>query len=185
MKLDNPSDFDNLDPVDPVHARRMQQRRRMVLLGKNTAGYEEYTKQVPKHKRRPRSMKHPATPDHQKDIPNKRWQGLVKAWRRALHQYDPPDLIKAETTASKFRLAKKEQLQTKQALELAQAAKLGLLVDVAPERNELEVEDGSSPSCVITASSSMSLMDKWEQQAKDENSMGDEFEAMDSDDDLI
>jgi hypothetical protein len=56
---------------------------------------------------------------------------------------------------------------------------------VAPERNELEVEDGSSPSCVITASSSMSLMDKWEQQAKDENSMGDEFEAMDSDDDLI
>ena len=80
MKLDNPTDFTNLDPSDPVQARRMQQRRRMILLGKNTAGYEEYIKQVPKHKRRLRSMKHPATPDHQKDIPNKRWTGLVKAW---------------------------------------------------------------------------------------------------------
>ena len=80
MKLDNPTDFPNLDSSDPVQARRIQQRRRMILLGKNTAGYEEYIKQVPKHKRRIRSMKHPATPDHQKDIPNKRWTGLVKAW---------------------------------------------------------------------------------------------------------
>ena len=80
MTLDNPSDFNDLDPVNPVHACRIQQRRRMILLGKNTAGYEEYSKQVPRHKRRPRSMKHPATPDYQKDIPNKRWQGLVKAW---------------------------------------------------------------------------------------------------------
>lgn len=80
MTLDNPSDFNDLDPVDPVHARRLQQRRRMILLGKNTAGYEEYSKQVPRHKRRPRSMIHPATPNYQKDIPNKRWQGLVKAW---------------------------------------------------------------------------------------------------------
>lgn len=61
--------------------RRIAQRRRMILKGKNTVGYEEYRKQVPKHKRRPRTLQHPTTPDHtQTDIPNKRWLGLVKAW---------------------------------------------------------------------------------------------------------
>jgi len=85
-------EFQKLDQSDPVHARRIQQRRRMVAFGKNTVGYDEYIQQVPKHKRRPRCMKHPMTPDHTLDIPTKRWQGLVKAWRRALHQYDPEDL---------------------------------------------------------------------------------------------
>ena len=69
-----------LDPADPAHARRIQQRRRQVLFGKNTAGYEEYTKKVPRHKRRPRSMECPMTPDHMADIPAKRWQGMMNAW---------------------------------------------------------------------------------------------------------
>ena len=60
--------------------RRIEQRRRAIQHGKNTAGYYEYLKQVPKDQRRPRSMKHPATPDHTLDIPTKRWQGLIKAW---------------------------------------------------------------------------------------------------------
>ena len=65
---------------DPVQARRIQQRARMIMFGKNTAGYDEYVKQVPKESRRPRCMDHPATPDHTLDIPNRRWQGMVKAW---------------------------------------------------------------------------------------------------------
>ena len=72
--------FEKLDPTNAVHARRLQQRRRMIAYGKNTVGYEEYRQQVPKHKRNPRTMKHPSTPDHTLDIPTKRWQGLVKAW---------------------------------------------------------------------------------------------------------
>lgn len=80
-KFEQPEDeFPKLNQSDPVHARRIQQRRRMVAKGKNTVGYDEYTKKVPKHKRRPRSMEHPSTPDHTLDIPNKRWQGLIKAW---------------------------------------------------------------------------------------------------------
>lgn len=51
-----------------------------VAKGKNTVGYDEYVRQVPRHKRRPRFMKHPSTPDHTLDIPTKRWQGIVKAW---------------------------------------------------------------------------------------------------------
>jgi Histone RNA hairpin-binding protein RNA-binding domain len=70
--------FDKLDPDQ--FARRIEQRRRAVQHGKNTVGYEEYRKQVPKEERRPRSMQHPSTPDPTLDIPTKRWQGLVKAW---------------------------------------------------------------------------------------------------------
>lgn len=74
------NDFSTLDPTDAVQSRRIQQRRRTILRGKNTVGYTEYLKAVPKHKRRPRNMKYPVTPNHTVDIPNKRWLGLVKAW---------------------------------------------------------------------------------------------------------
>jgi len=69
----------------------------MIMFGKNTVGYDEYIKQVPKHKRKVRSMDHPSTPDYKADIPTKRWQGLVKAWRKALHTFDPPDLQTPKT----------------------------------------------------------------------------------------
>ena len=70
--------FGKLDPAQ--FQRRIEQRRRAIQHGKNTAGYDEYVKQVPKNQRRPRSMKHPSTPDYTLEIPTKRWQGLVKAW---------------------------------------------------------------------------------------------------------
>ena len=86
------------------------------------------------------------------------------------------------TTTSKFRLAKKDQLQSKQALELAQATQKGLLVDVSqPEKEE---PANHSPPCIISASLSMRMMDKWEQ-AKDIDSMDEDFAAMDSDDDFL
>ena len=69
-----------LDPNNPVHANRIQQRRKMIQKGKNTAGYDCYVHQVPKHKRTPRSMITPSTPDPTLDIPTKRWQGQVRAW---------------------------------------------------------------------------------------------------------
>ncbi len=73
-------DFPKLDQSNPEHARRIQQRRRMVAFGKNTVGYDEYVKKIPKDQRRQRCMKHPSTPDHTLDIPTKRWQGLIRAW---------------------------------------------------------------------------------------------------------
>jgi histone RNA hairpin-binding protein len=72
--------FAKLDPSNPEHARRIQQRRKTVSYGKNTLGYEEYIKQVPKEKRRMRSMKTPMTPDATLDIPTSRWTGMVRAW---------------------------------------------------------------------------------------------------------
>jgi hypothetical protein len=68
-----------LDPTIPQEAQRMKTRYRMILKGKNTIGYDEYKRLVPRGKRR-KITKHPQTPDHTVDIPNRRWQGLVKAW---------------------------------------------------------------------------------------------------------
>ncbi len=72
--------FGKLDLSIPEQKRRLEQRRKMISYGKNTAGYEEYLKQVPKEKRRIRCMETPMTPDHTLDIPNKRWAGQVRAW---------------------------------------------------------------------------------------------------------
>mmetsp|Transcript_7961 Transcript_7961/g.15873 ORF Transcript_7961/g.15873 Transcript_7961/m.15873 type:complete len:268 (-) Transcript_7961:1063-1866(-) len=74
------TDPPKLDPTNPTHARRIHQRRRQVLFGKNTAGYEEYIQKVPKHQRMKRNMDHPSTPDHTLDVPTRRWQGMMNAW---------------------------------------------------------------------------------------------------------
>ena len=77
QKQEEPS-FPPLDPA--VHAKRIEQRRKAIMKGKNTAGYDAYIQQVPKNKRRPRSMETPSTPNPTLDIPKKRWDGMVKAW---------------------------------------------------------------------------------------------------------
>lgn len=72
--------FNKLDPSDPEQSKRIQQRNKDIAKGKNTAGYHAYIQQVPKHKRRIRSMDTPSTPEPTFDISKKRWQGLVRAW---------------------------------------------------------------------------------------------------------
>ena len=74
-------DFAKLNPSDnPVHANRIQQRRKAIEKGKNTAGYDCYRQQVPKAERRLLSMDTPTTPDPTLDIPAKRWLGQMRAW---------------------------------------------------------------------------------------------------------
>jgi Histone RNA hairpin-binding protein RNA-binding domain len=79
---DNSGDaaFSKLDENDEVQARRMQQRRKQIAMGKNTSGYESYCQKIPKHLRKPRSMETPSTPNFALDIPAKRWAGIVRAW---------------------------------------------------------------------------------------------------------
>lgn len=126
------ADVPKLDPDNPDHARRIRQRRRQVLFGKNTAGYEEYIKKVPKHKRKFKNLEHPQTPDHLADIPTKRWQGQMNAWRRALHKFDPPDLASRQSEASNkaITLAPRPCAteQDKVQEEIAQAKASGLQV---------------------------------------------------------
>ena len=72
--------FLKLDPNNPQHAHKIQQRRKAITKGKNTIGYDYYLRAVPKEKRQKRSMVTPSTPDHTLDIPNKKWNGMVRSW---------------------------------------------------------------------------------------------------------
>lgn len=37
-----------------------------------------------------RNLKHPVTPDKHKTTSTRAWQGQIRLWRRALHEFDPP-----------------------------------------------------------------------------------------------
>ena len=76
----------NEKETDP---RRLSPRRKEIAYGKNTLGYERYLRMVPKEKRRhPRD--HPPTPDPTRKYSKRQFDGIVRAWRRKLHDWDPP-----------------------------------------------------------------------------------------------
>jgi hypothetical protein len=69
-------------------ATRIQARLKQIACGKNTLGYDNYTQQVPKKMRRGYA-EHPRTPDPTEKISKRCFDGRIKAWRRALHTFDP------------------------------------------------------------------------------------------------
>lgn len=145
-----PSVFDPLDLADPVHANRYRRRQVTVRKGKETAGYVRYRQLVPRDERQ-RGM--PQTPNPRLDIPAKRWEGLVRAWRIRLHEYDPPDL-KTQLDVENDLVAEQQETKDKEPDEevgfntgnpdldtqLREAMRQGLLVDLAP------MTAGPSPS---------------------------------------
>jgi hypothetical protein len=192
-----------LDPNNPEHARRIRQRRRQVLFGKNTIGYEEFIKKVPKHKRKFKSLEHPQTPDYLADIPTKRWQGQINAWRRSLHKFDPPDLASRQSQASntKITLAPRPCVtdQDKVQEEIAQAKASGLQVafhsmNVGKEAGlfslKVAAEDGDGDTNEHEKDSSKAGDELFDEEAAYQTSMNDSgfleqsFES-DSDDDLL
>jgi len=75
------------EETDP---HRLRQRQKQVDYGKNTLGYDRYTQLVPKERRR---RADPKTPDIHARISTKRFNGLVRAWRRRLHEFDPKETM--------------------------------------------------------------------------------------------
>ena len=67
---------------------KISQRLKQVKYGKNTLGYDNYTRTVNKCEREPRNPKHPVTPDVYRLQSKKSFDGYVKSWRRALHLWD-------------------------------------------------------------------------------------------------
>jgi hypothetical protein len=59
---------------------------KQIEFGKNTLGYARYRELVPLHER---TSQHPSTPPADGALPKRRFDGLVRSWRRALHAYDP------------------------------------------------------------------------------------------------
>lgn len=68
--------------TDPeVLARRQKQ----IDFGRNTVGYDNYRRQVPKNRREPGQ---PKTPNMQMKYSRRAWDGLIKMWRKKLHDWD-------------------------------------------------------------------------------------------------
>eukprot|EP00180_Rhodochaete_pulchella_P003882 Plantae.Rhodophyta-Rhodochaete_pulchella.ctg70992.p1 GENE.Plantae.Rhodophyta-Rhodochaete_pulchella.ctg70992~~Plantae.Rhodophyta-Rhodochaete_pulchella.ctg70992.p1 ORF type:complete len:172 (-),score=32.31 Plantae.Rhodophyta-Rhodochaete_pulchella.ctg70992:589-1029(-) len=70
---------------DDTH--RLAQRQKQIDYGKNTIGYDEYIRMVP---RDGRTRDHPLTPVKEQKCSKRSWDGQVRKWRNMLHAYDPP-----------------------------------------------------------------------------------------------
>jgi len=66
---------------------RISKRIRQLSIAKKTAGYLNYLRAVPRHKRGPTD---PRTPDATERISKRRFDGKVRVWRRRLHEWDEP-----------------------------------------------------------------------------------------------
>lgn len=68
---------------------KLAQRLKQVEYGYNTLGYHNYRKEVPKAERTPAQ---PKTPERTKVMSKRAWEGLIRKWRRQLHEWDPQEL---------------------------------------------------------------------------------------------
>lgn len=74
-------------PAEIEHdAHKLEQRQKQIDYGKNTLGYATYCSSVSRSRR---SKEHPRTPDKHKVCSKRAFEGLLKAWRRRLHEWDP------------------------------------------------------------------------------------------------
>ena len=69
---------------------RLLQRQKQIDLGKSTPAYAAYVSLVPLTARDDgrREDGHPVTPRKDRDCSKRGWDGLVRKWRRALHEWD-------------------------------------------------------------------------------------------------
>ncbi|KAJ6637370.1 Histone RNA hairpin-binding protein [Pseudolycoriella hygida] len=71
-----------------TNAEILSRRQKQIDYGKNTIGYDNYIKQIPRNKR---LKEHPWTPPKQYKYSRRAFDGLIKVWRTKLHSFDPPN----------------------------------------------------------------------------------------------
>jgi hypothetical protein len=64
----------------------VKKRQEQLDLGKNTIGYMRYCLLVPRERRNGREQ--PRTPDPRERMSKRRWDAVIRSWRRQLHFYD-------------------------------------------------------------------------------------------------
>ncbi|XP_037050983.1 histone RNA hairpin-binding protein-like [Bradysia coprophila] len=65
----------------------LARRQKQIDYGKNTIGYDNYIKLIPRDKR---SKDDPRTPPKDVKYSRRAFDGLVRIWRTKLHRFDPP-----------------------------------------------------------------------------------------------
>lgn len=80
-------------PLTPEETdqHRLEQREKQIQFGKSTLGYQRYLAAVPKGQRK--KYEHPDTPDAKQKCSKRAWDGQVRVWRRALHNWDPAEEV--------------------------------------------------------------------------------------------
>lgn len=63
----------------------LTRRQKQIDFGRNTVGYDNYRRQVPKNRREPGQ---PKTPNMNMKYSRRAWDGLIKVWRKKLHDWD-------------------------------------------------------------------------------------------------
>jgi len=68
-----------------TNAETLRKRQKCINFGKVTAEYQNYVMELPRKKRQPF---HPRTPNKFRKCSRRKFDGLIKKWRRLLHAYD-------------------------------------------------------------------------------------------------
>ena len=84
-----------------TNPKRLNQRQKQIDYGKNTIGYDNYVKSVPKKQRRGYKHDEPGTPEKQNKYSKRQWAGIIRAWRRCLHKYDNVEVSSSSSSKEK------------------------------------------------------------------------------------
>ena len=77
----------------------LERREKQIRYGKSTADYDTYLKVVP---RQQREWHMPRTPEKHRKYSRRKWDGLIKAWKKSIHKYggQPQDAAAAANDIS-------------------------------------------------------------------------------------
>jgi hypothetical protein len=78
-----PEGFNLVERISDPH--KLASRRKQIDFGKNTLSYERYSREVPRSARKETD---PKTPDITNPMSKRRFDGMIKAWRRGLHEWE-------------------------------------------------------------------------------------------------
>ena len=136
---------------------RLSQRQRQIDFGKNTIGYQRLVEAYPVKHRRPKEV--PRTPDVHKKCSKRAFDGLVRVWRRRLHEWDMPEGGDERKTQKKGgvprdpRVPQKKESGAKRQREGTSGAPRPNRKQPREEREEREERERKDPSVTVPAPS--------------------------------
>eukprot|EP00730_Choanoeca_flexa_P014210 TRINITY_DN6128_c0_g1_i1.p1 TRINITY_DN6128_c0_g1~~TRINITY_DN6128_c0_g1_i1.p1 ORF type:complete len:228 (+),score=46.30 TRINITY_DN6128_c0_g1_i1:61-684(+) len=113
----NKIDIDRREKETDPH--RLEQRYKKIMYGKNTVGYQNYLKAVPK---RQRKSEHPRTPNAEAKVSKRKFDSWIKRWRLRLHEWDNIGESKASDEHAKADNAQEEESEEEMTMDMFRLA---------------------------------------------------------------